>query len=131
MSQISFESLSPVLPVDQIEPCLSLWTERLGFTEVARVPDTGERVFSMLTNGNVTVMYQTRASIEKDEPALRERPLGSAALYVRVNDVAEVIQRVRGANVIGEPRDTFYGMREIAVREHGGHVITFAQSING
>lgn len=129
MSEISFENLSPVLPVDRIEPCLPFWTERLGFSEVARVPDEGDRAFTMLTNGNVTVMYQTRASIEEHEPALRERPLGTAALYVRVSDVGQVIERVQGADVIGEPRDTFYGMREISVREHGGHVVTFAEVV--
>jgi len=129
MPEIAFESLSPVLPVDRIEPCLPFWIERLGFREVARVPETGERVFSLITSGNVTVMYQTRASIEKDEPALRERPLGGAALYLRVSDIAKVIELVQGAEVIGEPRDTFYGMREVSVREHGGHVVTFAQRV--
>src|SRR5688500_14182303 len=129
MSQISFESLSPVLPVDQIEPCLAFWTDRLGFSGVARVPDAGDRVFSMLTNANVTVMYQTRASIEKAETAIWQRPLGSAAHYVRVNGIAQEMERVKGADMTGEPRDTFYGMREISVREHGGHVVTFALSI--
>ncbi len=129
MSPITFESLSPVLPVDRIESCLGFWTERLGFQEVARVPEEGDRAFSILTSGKVTLMYQTRASIEKDEPALRERPLGSAALYIRVDDLARVIEAVRGAEVIGEPRETFYGMREISVREPGGHVMTFAEPV--
>jgi hypothetical protein len=131
MSKITFESLCPVLPVDSIESCLPFWVDALGFAEVARVPDGGDRVFSLLQSGAVTVMYQTRSSIEKDEPHLRETPLGRAALYLRVDDLAKVKEGLKDPDVLGSERETFYGMRELSVREPGGHVVTFAQSVSG
>lgn len=129
MPTVQFESLSPVLPVNQIEPCLGFWTERLGFAEVASVPEGDHKVFSMLSSGAVTVMYQTRASIERDEPALARSPLGTAALFIRVDDLQPLLAALEGVEVIAGPVDRFYGMRELTVREPGGHVVTFAQPL--
>ena len=37
------KKLTPVLMVDAIEPCLPLWTERLGWTKTAEAPD-GDKI---------------------------------------------------------------------------------------
>lgn len=127
---INFQSLSPILPVEAIEPCLSFWTEKLGFNEVAKVPDDGPLAFAMLSSGPVTVMYQTHASIAEADPALAKRPLGNAALYIKVDDVKSIVDAVGdSAEVLAEPHESFYGMLEVTFREPGGHVITFAQSL--
>ena len=57
---------TPILVVDEIEPCLPFWTERLGFEITATVPHGDAIGFAMLNKDNVELMYQSRASIEED-----------------------------------------------------------------
>jgi uncharacterized glyoxalase superfamily protein PhnB len=124
------EEITPILLVDEIEPSISFW-ERLGFMKTAEASAEGGGLgFAMFTMGGVSVMYQTRASLEGDAPAL----LGDAAthtqiLFVIVEDLDDTIKRLEGADVIVPERKTFYGMREIGVREPGGHAILFAQRL--
>src|SRR6202171_1645902 len=60
------KKLTPVISVDQIEPSLPFWIERLGFQKTAEVPEKDKLGFVILIKGSVEVMYQTRASVAKD-----------------------------------------------------------------
>ena len=124
----SFQSLAPVIYVEAIEPCLSFWTERLGFEVVAQV-DEGERLgFALLVRDGVQVMYQSRESLAKDVPPLADQDLGRGiALYLRVADVDAIERLLDGVEQVIPKRTTFYGSTEVLVREPGGTVVTFAQ----
>jgi uncharacterized glyoxalase superfamily protein PhnB len=122
------KKLTPVLAVEEIEPCLPFWVDRLGFAKVVEVAEGEALGFVMLQKGAVEVMLQSRASIRKDVPALAEgsfRPSG-VMLYIEVDDLAPVLRAVAGCEVVVPERTTFYGMREIAVRAPGGFVVAFA-----
>jgi hypothetical protein len=43
-----------------------------------------------------------------------------------VESFSDALERVKGADVLVPERTTFYGMREIWVREPGGNVVGFA-----
>jgi hypothetical protein len=47
-------------------------------------------------------------------------------LYIEVESFSDALERVKGAEVLVAERTTFYGMREIWVREPGGNVVGFA-----
>ncbi len=73
-------------------------------------------------------MYQTYASVEKDMPAISSVVRkGPTFLYVEVDDLDAVISAVKGAEVYMPVRTTFYGAKEIGVKEPAGHYVTFAQ----
>jgi uncharacterized glyoxalase superfamily protein PhnB len=120
------KKLTPVLVVDQVEPCAAFWTGALGFERTAEVPHGGELGFVMLQREAVEIMYQSRASVAADLPALAEG-VHRTVLYIEVADLDAVAAAVAGAEVVQERRTTFYGMMEIAVREPGGNVVIFAQ----
>src|ERR1043165_7748457 len=101
------QKLTPVLFVKEIEPCLSFWT-KLGFEKTAEVPEGDKLGFVILLKDQVEVMYQTRASVLKDVPALADLP-SCTALYVHVSDLAAVEKAVAGAPVVFPRRKTFYG----------------------
>jgi uncharacterized glyoxalase superfamily protein PhnB len=128
VASVKLNKLTPVLVVDAIEPCLSFWTERLGFAKVAEVPDGDRLGFVILAKDSVEVMYQTRESVRKDIPALASAAGGATNLYIDVADVAAVERAVKGAEVIVPRRKTFYGADEIGVREPGGNVVIFGQN---
>lgn len=121
--------ITPVLFVDAIEPSLPFWVERLGFTKTVEVPDGDRLGFAMLINGPGEIMLQTRASLEKDLPALLDLARPSGCLFIEVEDFTDLLRRVEGCEVVVPVRDTFYGMREIVVREPGGHSLCFAARI--
>ena len=127
MAPVKLNKLSPVLVVDAIEPCLSFWFDRLGFTKAVEVPDGDRLGFVILEKDGVEVMYQSRESVRKDIPALADMPAGGASLYIEVADVAAVERAVKGAEVVVPRRKTFYGADEIGVREPAGNAVIFGQ----
>ena len=132
------KNLTPVIIVDQIEPSLPFWIERLGFQKTAEVPEGDKLGFIILVKGNVQVMYQTRASVARDLGAAVGPTIHPASgainpnkdlvtLYIQVEKLDPVMAALKGIEVVAPERKTFYGAREFGVREPGGIVVLFAE----
>jgi uncharacterized glyoxalase superfamily protein PhnB len=123
------QHLTPVLVVDEVEPCLRFWTEKLGFIAENQVPgDNGKLVFASAKAGDVEVMYQTRASVLAERPEAAGEFVGhSTVLFITVDDLGRVETALSGVPVVKPRHDTFYGTTELYVREPGGNVVGFAQ----
>jgi uncharacterized glyoxalase superfamily protein PhnB len=125
---IEVKKVTAVLLVEEIEPCLNFWVERLGFTKTTEVPDGNKLAFVILQKGATEVMYQTFASVEKDNvEAAKDARKGPTFLYVEVGDLDAVIAALKGVPVVLPVRTTFYGAKEIGVKDPAGHFVTFAQ----
>ena len=124
---------TPVLFVDRVEPCLSFWTDRLGFEKVAEVPGPdGRPQFAMLVRDGVEVMYQTWAALEAESrPAAAGARGHSVALFIEVSDLDRVDRALADIPRVTERHRTFYGMDEFSVREPGGALVTFAMKLPG
>ncbi len=61
------KKLTPVYVVERIEPCLDFWVGRLGFEKVVEIPEGNALGFVILTRGHVEIMYQSLASVAKDD----------------------------------------------------------------
>jgi hypothetical protein len=126
----AMKKLSPVLVVDEIEPCLPFWVDRLGFEKTAEVPEGAKLGFVILRKDDVEVMYQSRESVEKDVPAMLPARGGhQIGLFIEVSDVGAIERALEGLDVILPRRKTFYGMDEVGVREPGGNPVIFAQPV--
>jgi uncharacterized glyoxalase superfamily protein PhnB len=126
--KLVLKKLTPVLVVDRVEPCVSFWTERLGFSVANQVPGPdGSLVFASVEAGAVEVMYQTRASVEADLKEAVDRPGNSVALFITVDHLDAVEAAVAGAPIVKPRHKTFYGSTEMYVREPGGFMIGFAE----
>jgi len=135
---MTFKKLTPVIPVEAVEPCLPFW-ERLGFAKTVEVPEgdpsaaggslgAGKLGFVILVKDGVEVMYQSRASIAKDFPALAQGDFRSnTTLFIEVQGLDEIIAKLKGVEVVVPERKTFYGSREIGGREPGGSLVVFAE----
>lgn len=125
---MNVKRITAVLYVDQIEPCARFWVERLGFEKTAEVPDGDRLGFVILQKNGLEVMYQSFASAEKDAPALaKDISGGRTFLYVEVDNLDEVIKAMKGANLVLPLRTTFYGAKEIGIKDPAGHMIVFAE----
>jgi hypothetical protein len=120
--------LTPVIFVEEIEPCLGFWVDLLGFEKTAEVPEGDRLGFVMLRSGTAEIMYQSRASVANDIPALAEGPFDkSGSLYIEVADLDAIKAKLEGVPTIFPERLTFYGAREIGVRAPCGTAVLFAQ----
>lgn len=130
MTRSEMRKLSPMLTVDAVEPCLPFWIERLGFAKTVEVPEGNALGFAILAKDGVEIMYQSRASVEKDIPALATSMRGglpAMGLFIEVSDIDAVERALNGIPHVIPRRRTFYGMDEIVVRDPGGYVVVFAQ----
>ncbi|MEA2664129.1 MAG: hypothetical protein QOI11_1073 [Candidatus Eremiobacteraeota bacterium] len=133
---LRYESVAPVLIVEQVEPTRDFFRDRLGFALVAEVPHGAGLGFAMLQKDAVTIMVQSHASLIEDVGHDAARAVnetisgrGAVGLFITVSDIDLVVPAVADADVIVPLRKTFYGMHEITVREPGGHAVTLASRL--
>lgn len=119
--------LTPVLYVEEIEPCLSFWTD-LGYEVTDEVPEGDVLGFVILQRDDVQVMYQTRTSVANDVPELADEVMqGPAALFIEVESADWVAERLEEGRQVVPRRQTFYGADELIVRAPCGTLVTFAE----
>ena len=88
----------------------------------------GALLFASARQGTVEVMYQTRASVVDDNPALSGTFDGhTITLFLTVDDLDAVERAMVGVPVVKPRHTTFYGSEEIYVQEPGGNTVGFAQ----
>lgn len=125
---MTVKKITPILFAEEIEPCLKFWRERLGFEKTIDVPDGNKLGFAILQKGGAELMYQSYASAEKDVSATSsDVRKGPSFLYVEVENLDEIISAIKGIPVVMPVRTTFYGAREIGIKDPAGHLIIFAQ----
>ena len=119
--------ITAVLMVDSIEKSLPFWVDRMGFTRTVEVPEGNSLGFVILVRDQAELMLQSIESIRKDAPQFVPAHRDSTvALFIEVEDFGDIRKRLDGYPVALDERVTFYGMREIGVREPNGHLVTFA-----
>jgi uncharacterized glyoxalase superfamily protein PhnB len=120
--------ITSVLIVEEIEKSLAFWVDRMGFTVTVNVPEGDRLGFVILMRDGAELMMQTLSSVRKDEPKFAPEGINTkgSALFIEVEDFADVKSRLEGYPIMMPERLTFYGMREIGVSEPGGHTVIFA-----
>src|SRR5687768_1164434 len=113
-TEMRFSKLTPVLVVDEVEPAAAFWRERLGFAQQVEVLHGDRLGFVILEKDGVELMYQSRASVADDTPALAAGA-HRTVLFIEVDDLDAIERALSGVEVVSPRRTTFYGMHEIAV----------------
>jgi uncharacterized glyoxalase superfamily protein PhnB len=128
MKSAAVKRITPILFAQEIEPCIRFWTDRLGFQKTVEVPEGDKAGFVILEKDGLELMYQSYASVEKDNAATAELARkGPTFLYIDVEDLNQVQAATAGADVAMPERSTFYGAKEFGVKDPAGHWIIFAQ----
>ena len=119
--------ITAVLMVEEIEKSLPFWIDRMGFTKTVDVPEGDRLGFAILVRDGAEQMLQTIERVRKDTPQFApESQSHDAGLFMEVDDFADILKRLGGYPTALAERTTFYGMREIGVREPSGHIVVFA-----
>ena len=90
---MNVKRITPVLLVQEIEPIVPFWVDRLGFAKTIEVPEGNKLGFVAFQKGSAEVMYQTYSSVEKDAPPSMsaEARKGPTYLYMEVDDLDAVL----------------------------------------
>lgn len=125
---VNVKKITPVLYVKEVESSVDFWVKRFGFQKTVEVPDGNRLGFAIVQKGNVELMYQSFASAEKDVPAAAKDISGQRTfLYVEVDKLDDVLAALKGVNIVLPVRTTFYGAKEVGVKDPAGHMIVFAE----
>ncbi len=131
-SKFAIKKMTPNLVVEDVNATVGFYKDKLGFTTLLTIPDTGKYVFAMLVSDSTTIMFQSVASMKEGFPEYDiKSSANSVILYIDVSDINAVLAKVKAAGVpvlrgIGE---TFYGTREFVIRDNCGHFVVFAMDI--
>jgi uncharacterized glyoxalase superfamily protein PhnB len=122
------ESISPNIFVKNIDETIKFY-EQLEFKLSMKVPDEGNLVWAMMTNGNVSFMFQTFESLGNDLPEILRQDGGSLLLYIQIKEIRQYHDRLKDkVNILKELEKTFYGATEFSIQDINGYILTFAEN---
>jgi uncharacterized glyoxalase superfamily protein PhnB len=126
-----FTKLTPNLVVANVERSLAFYVDTLGFSRGMTVPDASPFVFAAVTSGPVEIFFNDAAAATKEYPAFAGKAIGATGtLFIEMQGVDALHDRLKSTVKIVMPIVTqFYGMREFAIEDPDGYVITFAERI--
>src|SRR6185437_3598442 len=120
------DSLSPNIFVENMNETIDFY-KSIGFQLVMSVPETGDFVWAMMTNGEVSFMFQTFASLGEELPEIGRKNGGSLLFYIKLKNIREFFEQVKDkATVLKGLEVTFYGATEFSILDNNNYVLTFA-----
>jgi len=126
-----YSKLTPNLVVANVERSLAFYVDTLGFTRGMTVPDAAPFAFGSVTSGAVEIFFNDAAAATKEYPAFADRPIGATGtMFIEMQGVDALHDRLKGSVKIVMPLVTqFYGLREFAIEDPDGYIITFAERV--
>ena len=128
---MQIRKLTPNLVVRSVEASLKFYSEILGLEKAISVPDESPYIFASVSNGAVEIFFNDQKTVAAEYPKLAASIGGSLTLYLEVDSLQAVLDRVQkaGAKLSMPVTDQFYGMKEFAFEDVDGYTITIAQKI--
>lgn len=130
---IAYETITANLMVSDVDESVEFYREILGFDLEMSVPDeSGNKLqWAMMSREGTAVMLQSVESITEEYPQWSGRePGGTFALFVKMTGLEEYHKQVSAkTDILKDPYETFYGMREFQLRDPDGYVFTFAEEL--
>lgn len=126
-----FTSVTPNLIVRDLNRSTAFYRDVLGFIVKQTVPDEAPFVFVWLERDGVPVFLNAAHAVAADYPDAGSRPAGgTATMFFIVSEVDALHAAVSPLAPVVMPLKTqFYGMREFAVADPDGHILTFAERV--
>jgi len=125
---VKFEGLTPNLLVADVMASVNFYRDVFGFEVHLKVPDEPPYVFASLKRDGIEFFVNSAAAVIKEIPSLGAGH--TSTLFIVVDQVDALFESVKERARIAMPlKDQFYGMREFAVFDPDGYLVTFAQPI--
>lgn len=114
------QTVVPMIHVPDVRATAE-WYASIGFKLVRQNEDECEINWAKLSFGNSELMFSLGG-----KPSTEFRR--EVDLYILVEGIDELYRQIRDqVEIVEEPHDTFYGMREVTIRDINRFWITFGQ----
>ena len=128
---MQIKKLTPNLIVRDVAASLKFYHEVLGLETAMTVPEQAPFVFAGVTNGTVEIFFNDQKVVAAEYPKLAATIGASLTLYMEVDSLRAVLDRVEkaGAKISMPVTEQFYGMKEFAFEDQDGYTITIAEKM--
>jgi catechol 2,3-dioxygenase-like lactoylglutathione lyase family enzyme len=129
----AFLRLTPNLVVKDIERSGRFYCDHLGFELDKHVPEKPPFVFASVRGGGVEIFLNQYETVVKEYPDFGKVPIGGTlTLFLVMQGVDELYEEVRsnGIKVVMPIETKFYGVREFAIADPDGYLLTLAERVN-
>jgi uncharacterized glyoxalase superfamily protein PhnB len=140
---MQIKKLTPNFMVDDVRETIKFYTRHLGFElrmavpadksgVLSKLPNDGtEVIYANLAHGDLEISFQIRDSFEEDVPVMKGMKIGaSTTFYFEVDDVEVCYERLKDTvEVLAGPKDAWYGMRELYIKDNNGYILTLGQTL--
>lgn len=128
---MQIRKLTPNLVVRNVEASLRFYSEILELEKAISVPEQSPYIFASVSNGAIEIFFNDQKTVAAEYPKLAATIGGSLTLYMEVDRLQSVFDRVQktGAKISMPITDQFYGMKEFAFEDVDGYIITIAQKM--
>lgn len=142
----SLQTLAPLLQVKDVRKSAIFYCSTLGFSLNFAVSEARETlktleeqegvtlVYAQLAQNGVEIMLQAVEYPDADDAFLQGAHVGDSAVsfYCLVENADTLSEELRGkAEIVSGPRTSWYGMREVFIRDPDGYILGFAHSAAG
>src|ERR1043165_737279 len=131
--------LTPNLIVSSVDQSLAFYEGVLGFARGMTVPEQAPFVFAAVTGGPIEIFFNDRSTVAKESPQFAGKALGGGnTMFIELTgpggagSLDAYHDAIKDRVKIVMPLHTqWYGMREFAIEDPDGYVITFATRVQG
>jgi lactoylglutathione lyase len=126
---LMLKKLTPNLMVEDVQQTFSFYRDVLGFKVLMTLPDQPPFDFAIIQRDQVELMFQSRASLSENVPALTGHPIGaSQTFYIEVEGLTNLYKNLRDqVDIVVDLHTTFYGTREFYFRDVNGYILSFTE----
>lgn len=122
------QSLAPNIFVKDMNQTIAFYRQ-LGFELAMTVPEEGDYVWSMMSCGKVSFMFQTFASLGDELPEISRQDGGSLIFYIRIENIRSFYGKIKDkVKILKGLEKTFYGATEFSIVDNNAYVLTFAEN---
>lgn len=129
--KLSAKKLTANLIVSSVARSLAFYEDVLGFSRAFTVPEQEQFVFASVASGPVDIFLNDRSTVTKESPQMAGLAFGGGnTMFIEVEGLEALHERIAPHVKVVMPLVTqWYGMREFAIEDPDGYVITFAERV--
>jgi uncharacterized glyoxalase superfamily protein PhnB len=124
------KKLTPNLMVEDVARTLAFYHETLGFKVLTTLPEQEPFDFAIIQRDGVELMFQSRASLSQNVPALTGTPIGaSQTFYIEVTGIRDLYEVLHDqVEIVVDLHITSYGTQEFYFRDINGYILSFSEA---
>lgn len=125
-----YQKVAPMFLMDDVDRVVFYYKKTFGAKLFASLPKVPPFEWASVTLNEVELMLWQKKKAQGEYPKglfISEKP-ANLIIYLYIEDVDKLYERIKNnVEVLMEPKEQFYGIREFTISDPFGIILTFAQ----